>query len=339
MTTKTVIVLDTETTGFLPYDRIISLAAIKTIEASDESEILYRCFDPRKDSHPGAMEVHGWDNWTTRFQDLFADHAIELHEWLSASDILVMHNADFDLHFVNREFRKCGLPPLTAPAFCTLERARERWPGNAKLDACAQRIGFRRATNKHHPVEDAYFTWNLYRHFHGYPTLESPNQWPEPENFRPAQPRPAGVLPRRQVKKAGTAGLRWSSAQRKAVLTMARPVAILLVFLALADRHFAAQEKAVVLDLVRMTADRNGLPPSSLDVEVIVSELLDLELSSNLITRAMAAVIDDEHWRLRLPKLMSAMVMADGQFVQDERAALVLIKETLLRQQPFDSEQ
>ena len=66
-----VIVLDTETTGLLPYDRIVTLAAIR-FEGVERGDHIYRVYDPRKDSHPGALAVHGWDDWTLRFQDLFA---------------------------------------------------------------------------------------------------------------------------------------------------------------------------------------------------------------------------------------------------------------------------
>lgn len=332
---KQIIILDTETTGFQRYDKIIALAALRTRSTGSDAEFLYRCFDPRKDSHPGALRVHGWDDWTTRFQDLFADHATELHSWLSEADLLVMHNAEFDLHFVNREFRKCGLPPLSAPAYCTLQQARVRWPGGAGLDACAKRLGLERIAAKHHPLEDAFLTWNLYRYFHGAPLIALRENWPEPENLRPAPPRPTGELPRRSAKRPGTAGLRWTPPQRKSVEDFARPVAILLVFLALSDNHFAVQEKAVIWELVRRSADRLGLTPSELDTEVVGAQLLELEPTGNLITRAMKAVLRDDFWREHLPKLMTSMVMADGVFVRDERAALSIIKDTLLKQQPL----
>ena len=338
MTSKRIVILDTETTGVQRYDRIVTLAAIRVSENSETPETLYRCFDPRKDSHPGAARIHGWDDWTTRFQDLFADHADELHRWLSQSDLLVMHNAEFDLHFVNREFRKCGLPPLTAPVYCTLERARSAWPGKAGLDACAKRLGLERVTDKHHPLEDAFLTWNLYRYFQGVPRLSRRSQWPEPENMRPAPPRPIGNLPRRHAKRPGTAGLRWTPSQRKAAERLARPVAILLVFLALSDSHFATQEKAVIWDLVRRAAERLDLPSSELDTESVAAELLELVPTRTLVTRAMDAVLGDETWREHLPKLMTAMVMADGIFVADERAALGKVKEVLLKQRPFSAQ-
>lgn len=338
MAPKRIIILDTETTGVQRYDKIITLAAIRIGSTGGDVEFLYRCFDPRKDSHPDALRIHGWDDWTTRFQDLFADHATELHRWLSESDLLVMHNAEFDLHFVNREFRKCGLPPLSAPAYCTLQQARTRWPGGAGLDACAKRLGLGRVSSKHHPLEDAFLTWNLYRHFNDAPPIAPRDYWPDPDNLRPAPFRPLGELPRRHAKRPGTAGLRWTPSQRKAVEDLARPVAILLVFLALSDNHFAAQEKAVIWDLARKAAERLNLTPSELDTEAVAAQLLEIEPTGNLITRAMKAVLSDAPWRKHLPKLMTSMVIADGVFVADERVALGIIKDTLLKQQPLAAE-
>ena len=335
MASKRIIILDTETTGIQPYDKIVTLAAIRTNSANDHTEFLYRCFDPRKDSHPEAFRVHGWDDWTTRFQDLFADHATELHRWLSESDLLVMHNAEFDLHFVNREFRKCGLPPLPVPAYCTLQQARTQWPGSAGLDACAKRLGLERISSKHHPLEDAFLTWNLYRYFNDAPPMARRANWPDPENLRASPSRPLGKLPRRPTKRPGTAGLRWSSPQRKAVEDLARPVAVLLVFLALSDNHFAAQEKAVIWDLTRKAAQRLDLTPSELDTEVIVAQLLEIEPTGNLITRAMKAILSDDVWREHLPKLMTSVVIADGVFVANERVALGIVKDALLKQRPF----
>lgn len=59
---KRVIVVDTETTGLLPYDRIVTIGAVK-IEGDDFlHQSLHLIFDPRKDSHPQAEAVHGYDS-------------------------------------------------------------------------------------------------------------------------------------------------------------------------------------------------------------------------------------------------------------------------------------
>ena len=196
-----VIVLDTETTGLLPYDRIVTLAAIR-FEGAERQDHIYRVYDPRKDSHPGAFAVHGWDDWTLRFQDLFADDADEIHEWLSWADRLVMHNASFDMRYVERELRKAEAPLLTVSAHCTMLQARETWSGSAKLDDCLGRIGVRRRSHTHGAFEDALLTANLYFHLQDAPVRhEWAGDLPDPTNLREAPPRPTGQLPRRETKK------------------------------------------------------------------------------------------------------------------------------------------
>lgn len=202
---RKVIVLDTETTGLLPYDRMISLAALR-FEGEAFVGDLHRIYDPRKDSHPGALSVHGWDDWMLRFQDLFADDAEDVREWLAWADLLVMHNAAFDMRYVARELRKAEAAPIETESYCTMEAARLTWRGSAKLDDCLARIGMRRTGNLHGAYEDAFLTACLYFHLQGSSFRPMPPaQWPEPTNLRHSPPRPEGALPRRATKKRGKA--------------------------------------------------------------------------------------------------------------------------------------
>jgi DNA polymerase-3 subunit epsilon len=120
--TKRLIVLDTETTGLQPYDRIVTLGAVRLEGDELQKQSLYLIFDPRKDSHPAAIDVHGYDNWMTRYQDLFADLAPRIRNWLSWADELVMHHSEFDMRYVQRELRKADVEQLSQPTFCTMER-------------------------------------------------------------------------------------------------------------------------------------------------------------------------------------------------------------------------
>lgn len=200
-----VIVLDTETTGLSQYARLITLAAIRFEVRGGEPTMLehiHRVYDPRRNNEPGAERIHGWDDWTLRFQPLFADEAAEIHRWLSWADRLVMHNAEFDTRFLNRELRKAEVPELSTSAFCTMEGFRARYPGQrASLDECAARIGLRRYSHRHGALEDAFLASRLYFSLLG---SQRPPQWTgawmRPTNFQQPQPRPAGDLPRRQKK-------------------------------------------------------------------------------------------------------------------------------------------
>ena len=196
------IVIDTETTGFMSYDKMVALAAIR-FEHGKYVDHIYRIYDPRRDNHPEAYKVHGWDDWTLRFQPLFEEEADEVRAWLDWADCLVMHNAEFDLRYVARELRKAKRAPLEKHIFCTMEQARARWPQHStKLSDCIIRFGLGSQNRRHDAFQDAYLTARLYFHMHGAPTPSWANEWPGPTNLLPAPPRPSEPLPRRTQKRA-----------------------------------------------------------------------------------------------------------------------------------------
>ncbi|PZU95602.1 MAG: hypothetical protein DI527_00910 [Chelatococcus sp.] len=327
----TVVVIDTETTGLRPFDRLITLAAIRSVDGSSKYELLYRCFDPRKDSEASAVAVHGWDNWTTRFQDLFADHARELHAWLSSADTIVAHNAAFDLHYVNRELRKCEIAPLSATTFCTMEASRERWSGKVTLDACAERIGIRRTGEGHLAVEDAFIAWNLYRNLTGLPLVAPPATWGRPDNYRPPLPRPDGVLPRRSRKTPGKSGGLWAPSQRDDVFDASRPLAIITLHVAATNGRIEPGELAIIEGIVVRAAARRGLPHSPADVADVARRLADIGTSRNLLTRAVGAIVHDSDAREALPKIMATIAAAEGAITPDKRTALDQIKAAIVK--------
>src|SRR5690606_5872345 len=153
---KRVIVVDTETTGLLPYDRIVTIGAVKIEGDGLLRQSLHLIFDPRKDSHPQAEAVHGYDNWMTRYQDLFSDLAAPIRKWFDWADEIVAHNADFDMRYVQREFRKAEVDMLPQPAFCTMVRSREVWSGpSAERDDWLVGIGFSGIGKGHGALEAA----------------------------------------------------------------------------------------------------------------------------------------------------------------------------------------
>ncbi len=196
------IAIDVETTGIGPEHRIITIAAHRMCFLEPTGESLYLIFNPERNSHPMAAKIHGWNDWVTRFQPFFFEHAAELAEFLSWGDTWIFHNASFDVSFLEREFgRACvPMPSRGKEFFCTMLAARRRWPGQrASLDACAARIGARREGKHHDAFEDAFLALSLYRFFHG--ATELPDNGGiaiMPQNYRRAGPRPKGRLPARE---------------------------------------------------------------------------------------------------------------------------------------------
>lgn len=153
-----------------------------------------------------------------------------------------------------------------------------------------------------------------------------------------AAPRPEGELPRRAAKRAGgprdvDAGpsALWSRPQRSAVFERARPVAVLLLALALTDGALGAAERDILVEVVDLAARHLGYRPDAASQADILEELLTIEPSGNRVTRATKAVLADTDWREAMPRLIARMATADGEISPEKVAAIALLRETLLR--------
>jgi DNA polymerase-3 subunit epsilon len=120
---------DVETTGLGLNDRIVSFGGIGMIsrdlvKGRPHLAYLYLVFDPGTGNRRGAEQIHGFSDSTLRLQDPFTLHAAKVRRFLTSHDLLVAHNAAFDLRFINREIRLSGLPVLTRPVYCTMKGSR-----------------------------------------------------------------------------------------------------------------------------------------------------------------------------------------------------------------------
>ena len=166
---------DVETTGLGNHDRIVSFGGIgmfsRTLaKGGPDLEYLYLVFDPGRENHQGAAQMHGFSDSTLRLQEPFAVHAAEISRFLTSHELLVAHNAAFDIRFINREMRLSGLPALTRPVYCTMKgyRALDRG-GSASLSAVCHHIKLARAGHLHDAIEDAWLAMQIYLWLHGCP--------------------------------------------------------------------------------------------------------------------------------------------------------------------------
>ena len=137
------IVLDTETTGLDPQggDRIVEIGCVELVNHVASGRT-YQCYiNPERDMPEGAFRVHGLSTKFLADKPLFKDIADDFLSFLS-EDRLVIHNAAFDLGFLNAEFDRLdmtALPP--ARAIDTVALARRKYPGApANLDALCRRF-------------------------------------------------------------------------------------------------------------------------------------------------------------------------------------------------------
>ncbi|WP_114286896.1 DNA polymerase III subunit epsilon [Candidatus Halocynthiibacter alkanivorans] len=138
------IVLDTETTGFEPEDgdRIVEIGAVELLNHMPTGETFHVYIDPQRPMPKDAFEVHGLGDDFLRGKPKFTEVAQGFLDFVGDST-MVIHNAAFDMKFLNAELRWSGLPQLPMKqALDTLAIARKRFPGSpASLDALCRRFG------------------------------------------------------------------------------------------------------------------------------------------------------------------------------------------------------
>ena len=139
------IFLDTETTGlfFESGDRIIEIGCVEMVDRRLTGRHLHVYLNPERPSHEDAFKVHGLSDAFLADKPLFAAVADELLDFLAGADI-VIHNAAFDVGFINEELRRLGRPRLQSTVGRiddSLAMARELYPGKANsLDALCRRL-------------------------------------------------------------------------------------------------------------------------------------------------------------------------------------------------------
>jgi DNA polymerase-3 subunit epsilon len=139
------IVLDTETTGLSAEggDRIIELGCVELYARKLTGNNLHFYFNPERDSHEDALKVHGISNEFLRDKPKFAQLADEILEYLADAE-LIIHNAAFDIGFLNKELERVGHKPVKAyvsGVIDTLSMAKEMFPGKRNsLDALCDRL-------------------------------------------------------------------------------------------------------------------------------------------------------------------------------------------------------
>lgn len=138
------IVLDTETTGLNARlgDRIIEIGCVELVGRRPTGNHFHRYLNPERDVEDGALRVHGLTNEFLQDKPRFCDVAAELLAYLAGAE-LVIHNAAFDVEFLNVELERLGLGPVerhVAGVVDTLRQARELHPGRKNsLDALCER--------------------------------------------------------------------------------------------------------------------------------------------------------------------------------------------------------
>lgn len=203
------IVLDTETTGFEPSEghRIVEIGAVELFNHLPTGNTYHQYLNPERLMPKEAFEVHGLGDDFLRDKPLFRAVGAKFLDFIGDAQ-LVIHNASFDMKFLNFELERAGLPTLPmSRATDTLAMARKKFPGSpATLDALCRRFGVdNSAREKHGALLDSEILAEVYLELIGgrqpdlvlsaSPANQSSQNNGGSQDWRP-RPRPTPLPPR-----------------------------------------------------------------------------------------------------------------------------------------------
>lgn len=136
------IVLDTETTGIdaLNGDRVVEIGCVELLNHVSTGSHFHVYLNPERDMPAEAFAVHGLSTEFLKDKPLFSEKVSDFLDFIGDAQ-LVIHNASFDMGFLNAELARIGMKPLRNPVLDTVQVARRRFPGApASLDALCRRF-------------------------------------------------------------------------------------------------------------------------------------------------------------------------------------------------------
>ncbi len=197
------IVLDTETTGLDPFtgDRLVEIAGVELVNSIPTGKTYHTYINPERDMPEGAFKVHGLSaDFLSAFR-LFKHVADEFVDFARGAR-LVIHNAEFDMRFINHELKLLALPPIGMEwVVDTLALARRKHPGSPNsLDALCSRYRIDNSKRvKHGALVDAEILAEVYAELLGGRqtslVLGARGEGPRAIGSVAAKPRPRPLAP------------------------------------------------------------------------------------------------------------------------------------------------
>jgi DNA polymerase III subunit epsilon len=165
------IIFDTETTGLeSKQDRIIEIGGVELFNHFPTGKTLHIFINPGdRKVHPDALAIHGITDEFLKDKPVFADVVQEIIDFFDGAK-WVAHNATFDMGFINAEFERLGIPPVSNDQVIdTLSMARRKHPmGPNSLDALCRRYGIDNAhRTKHGALLDSELLAEVYIEMNG----------------------------------------------------------------------------------------------------------------------------------------------------------------------------
>ena len=142
MNRKRELVLDTETTGLDVEngDKIIEIGIIELIDGIQTNNFYHQYVNPEREIDKNAQKIHGLTNEFLKDKPKFNEIAEDFESFLS-DDTIIIHNAEFDLKFINYELENCGKTRIKNEIIDTLKLARKEFPNQSvSLDALCKKL-------------------------------------------------------------------------------------------------------------------------------------------------------------------------------------------------------
>ena len=161
------LILDTETTGLNPLEghRVIEIAAVELIDHVP-SKKYYHCYiNPEREIPLNSQKIHNISTEMVKNKPVFKDIAHEFLEFIK-NNSLIIHNAEFDIKFLNYELNLIGIGNLQNKTIDTLSLARSKYPGSSvSLDSLCKKFNIdttERAEKGHGALIDCYLLSEVY---------------------------------------------------------------------------------------------------------------------------------------------------------------------------------
>lgn len=173
MHNKVFAVLDTETTWFSPqrWDKMVEIAALKIKGLKiDSSDSFVTLLDPQRNIPPSATRVNKITDSMVVGQPLIEDKVNDFIEFFKWVDYTLIHNASFDLNFINFEFKRIWIDFKLPNPICTISLSKILYPNYQlhNLDALSKRfwITMKEWESRHRALWDVIVTWEVFLKFY-----------------------------------------------------------------------------------------------------------------------------------------------------------------------------
>ena len=145
------LILDTETTGLsFDIDKIIEIGIVELKENVLTQNYFHEYVNPEKDINLSAQKVHGISNEFLTDKPTFSKIAEKFLDFIK-DDIIIIHNAEFDINFINKELQNCGFNKINNTIIDTIKLAKKEFPGQAvNLDSLCRKLNINNTRQNYH---------------------------------------------------------------------------------------------------------------------------------------------------------------------------------------------